>query len=53
MIKRSTAALCLLACGSLPAHASLINAGFETGDFTGWTVGGSNGASGVAAARIA
>jgi len=27
----------------------LINPGFETGDFTGWTVGGINGGSGVAA----
>src|SRR4051812_41721375 len=26
----------------------LVNSGFETGDFTGWTVGGTNGGSGVA-----
>ncbi|MGP8243845.1 MAG: hypothetical protein ACLQVN_04910 [Bryobacteraceae bacterium] len=31
----------LLACGA--AHAGLIvNGGFETGDFTGWTVTGAN-----------
>ena len=31
------------------ASANFINAGFETGDFTGWTVGGINGGVGVAA----
>jgi hypothetical protein len=29
-------------------QANLINGDFETGDFTGWTVGGPNGGSGVA-----
>jgi hypothetical protein len=34
----------------LPSLANvLVNPGFETGDFTGWTVGGTNGGSGVAA----
>ena len=30
-----------------PVYASLINGGFETGDFTGWDVGGLNGSSAV------
>jgi hypothetical protein len=47
-VKTSIVALCLLAGAALPAHASFVNAGFETGDFTGWTVGGPNGGSGVA-----
>jgi hypothetical protein len=33
----------------VPAHANLlVNPGFETGNFAGWTVGGTNGGSGVA-----
>jgi hypothetical protein len=33
---------------ALPAHADLlVNGGFESGDFTGWTQGGNTGATGV------
>lgn len=46
-MRRTIFAVCLMSCGALPAQAALVNAGFETGDFTGWTVGGPNGASGV------
>jgi hypothetical protein len=48
-VKTSIVAVCLLAGAALPAHASFVNAGFETGDFSGWTVGGPNGGSGVGA----
>lgn len=41
------AALSLAVGMSLPAHAALINGGFETGDFTGWTQTGNTGFNGV------
>jgi PEP-CTERM motif len=47
-MKRFVIALLFTVGSALPAHAGLINFGFETGDFTGWTVGGSFGAAGVA-----
>jgi hypothetical protein len=46
----SIAAAVMLAA-LVPAHAKLnllVNPGFETGNFAGWTVGGTNGGSGVA-----
>jgi hypothetical protein len=46
-VRKTIIALALLGCGVPAANASFVNAGFETGDFTGWTVGGPNGASGV------
>jgi hypothetical protein len=33
---------------TLSAHAALVNGGFETGDFTGWAVGGNSLSDGVA-----
>lgn len=39
------AALALAA--ALPATAAVVNGGFETGDFTGWTVAGDTGYTGV------
>jgi hypothetical protein len=47
----SIVALAVLSEFSVPqSHANLlVNSGFETSDFTGWSVGGTNGGSGVAA----
>jgi PEP-CTERM motif len=50
-MKRMTlmlAALTLLLGGLGQAKADFINGSFETGDFTGWTVGGTDGGHGVA-----
>lgn len=48
-MKRLAAVLALAALtASGTASANFINAGFETGDFSGWTVGGTNGGTGVA-----
>jgi hypothetical protein len=43
-----TAVLALLLGGVGQAKADFINGSFETGDFTGWTVGGIDGGHGVA-----
>lgn len=40
--------LCCIFLFISTSFAALINGGFETGDFSGWTVGGVNGGSGVA-----
>ena len=50
-MKKTTTSLLFVALMvfSSMAHATLINPSFETGDFTGWGVGGLNGGSGVGA----
>jgi hypothetical protein len=45
---RLSIAAALMLATLVPTHANLLsNPGFETGNFTGWTVGGTNGGSGV------
>jgi hypothetical protein len=41
-------AVMITMCHDRQAKADFINGGFETGDFTGWTVGGTTASSGVA-----
>ena len=44
---RSLALLALVAFAANPVSAQVVNGGFETGDFTGWTQGGNTGFTGV------
>ena len=49
MLKRYLVWIALATSVASTAQANLLtNSGFETGDFTGWTVGGTTGGSGVA-----
>jgi hypothetical protein len=41
--------LLFLFCATIASRAAFINPGFETGDFTGWTIGGNSISNGVAA----
>ncbi len=41
------AAAALALAAALPAQAAIVNGGFETGDFSGWTVAGDTGYTGV------
>lgn len=52
MVRRFLAALAVAAAMAAPAAATqfIVNPGFETGDFTGWTRLGATGATGVSAA---
>src|SRR5215472_15670334 len=40
--------ICLFCCSLMYGDEVLVNPGFETGDFTGWTIGGTSTSFGVA-----
>ena len=52
-MKKNTIVSCLLLCATLslflirPSSAAVVNGGFETGDFTGWTVETTNDYTGI------